>query len=85
MQRARVVGKATATIKHESMNSAKLLLVQPLGIEDRHDGFPLLVVDTVGAGDGNIVMITSDGRFARTALGTDKTPVRWTLIGIEDE
>ena len=48
------------------------------------DGFPLVAVDCVGAGWGEIVMITSDVRHAREALQTDATPVRWTIIGIKD-
>ncbi len=84
MQRAKVVGSATATLKHLSMRSAKLLIVQPLGVDRSNDGFPLLVVDTVGAGAGDDVLITSDGRFARQHL-SENTPVRWTIIGIEDQ
>ena len=48
------------------------------------DGDPLLAVDAVGAGSGETVMITSDGRGARELLKTDATPVRWTVIGIRD-
>jgi hypothetical protein len=29
-------------------------------------------------------VITSDGRYARELLKTDATPVRWSVIGIED-
>ncbi len=81
----KVLGRATATVKHPTMTGRKLLLVQPV-MADRvsPDGPPLLVVDGVGAGIGQTVMITSDGRGARQLMGSDKTPVRWTLIGIED-
>ncbi len=84
MQRAEVIGITHATLKHESINASKMLIVQPLAVDDKNDGYPLLVIDTVGAGSGDIVLITSDGRFARSHLGTDVTPVRWTTIGIED-
>lgn len=86
MQSARVIGRADATIKHESLNGQKMLFVQPL-MADRatRDGYPLLVVDKIGAGPGETVLITSDGRGARELLGTDNTPVRWTTLGIEDE
>ena len=81
----KVVGRATATVKHPTLTGQKLLLVQPV-MADRTspDGDPLLVVDGVGAGLGEMVMITSDGRGARKLLGSDNTPVRWTVIGIED-
>jgi ethanolamine utilization protein EutN len=81
-----VIGRATATIKDESLQGQKLLLVQPqLADGRRPDGPPLLVVDALGAGVGETVMITSDGRGARELLGATKTPVRWTTAGIQDE
>jgi ethanolamine utilization protein EutN len=86
MQLAFVIGTATATVKHPSMEGRKLLLVQPRLADGRTpDGDPLLAVDGVGAGCGETVIITSDGRGAREMLQTDVTPVRWTIIGIRDE
>jgi len=85
MQLARVIGTATATVKHHTLRGCKLLIVQPHMADGRSpDGDPLLAVDDVGAGTGETVMITSDGRFARRLLGSDATPVRWTVIGIKD-
>ena len=85
MQKALVIGKATATVKDPTLAGQKLLAVQPLLADGRSpDGFPLLVVDRVGAGAGETVMITSDGRGAREYLQSSNTPVRWTTIGIED-
>jgi ethanolamine utilization protein EutN len=86
MQTALVIGRANATLKHASLGGRKLLLVQPLmADQQRPDGYPLLVVDGVGAGPGETVIITSDGRGAREMLGAENTPVRWTTLGIEDE
>ncbi len=85
MQTALVIGRATSTIKHSSMNGQKLLVVQPRLIDGKPDGDPLLAIDGVGAGMGETVMITSDGRFARDVLKADATPVRWAVIGIVDE
>ena len=85
MQQALVIGTATATVKHPTLRGAKLLVVQPRLADSRTpDGDPLLAVDSVGAGCGEMVMITSDGRFAREWLETEATPVRWTIIGIKD-
>ena len=86
MQAALVIGRTTATIKHASMRGYKLLIVQPL-MADSHtsDGYPLLVIDGLGAGLGETVIITSDGRGARELLHSDATPVRWTTLGIKDE
>ena len=84
MQIAKVVGTGTATIKHRSMLGQKLLIVQPQLVDQQPDGDPLVAVDGVGAGIGDMVMITSDGAGARKLLKTDATPVRWTVIGICD-
>ncbi len=85
MQRALVIGRATATVKHASLRGHKLLLVQPqLADGRRADGPPLLVVDKLGAGLGQVVLVTNDSRGARELVGSNQTPVRWTTLGIED-
>lgn len=86
MQLALVVGTATATLKHASMRGQKLLIVQPLMADGQAaDGDPQIAVDAIGAGRGERVMITSDGKYTREILQTEATPVRWSVIGIGDE
>ncbi len=86
MHIARVIGSATATIKHLSLEGQKLLVAQPLMADLAHpDGDPLLVIDPVGAGLGHLVVISSDGRGVREWLGVEATPVRWMILGIADE
>ena len=61
------------------------MLVMALQADGRTiEGDPILVVDKLGAGRGEMVMITSDGIGAREMLGNDKSPVRWTVLGIPD-
>jgi ethanolamine utilization protein EutN len=85
MYTGRVVGHATATVKHPSMEGAKLLLVMALQADGRSiEGDPILVVDTLGAGIGEEVMVTSDGIGARELLGSNTSPVRWSVLGIRD-
>ena len=85
MQLGLVLGAATATAKHASMEGRTLLIVQPRLTNGEPDGDPVLAVDMIGAGTGETVMLTSDGRAAREYLGVDATPVRWTTIGTKDE
>ena len=86
MQVAFVLGNAISTVKHESLRGQKLLLVQPLAADGRSpDGDPLLVVDSVGAGPGERVLLTSDGKYTREWVKSDKSPARWASIGIQDE
>lgn len=85
MQLARILGTATATVKHPSLAGTRLLVVQPL-MADRTspDGDPQLAIDTVAAGTGDTVVITSDGRLLRDVLKSDATPARWSTIALVD-
>jgi ethanolamine utilization protein EutN len=85
MQLARIIGTATATVKHPSLAGARLLVGQPLAADRTSpDGDPQLVVDTLAAAVGDLVVITSDGRLLRDLLGSDATPARWSTIGLVD-
>jgi ethanolamine utilization protein EutN len=85
MLSAQVIGTATATVRHPSLTGCKLLVVQPLKADGiGADGDPQLAIDRVGAGVGDRVMITSDGKFVREVLKSDATPARWTVLGIYD-
>ena len=82
---ARIIGTATATVKHPSLAGARLLVGQPLAADRAEpDGDPQLVIDTLSAAIGDLVMITSDGRMLRDLLGSDTTPARWSTIGLID-
>ncbi len=83
---ARVIGSATSTVKHSSMEGWKLLLVKALQADGRTpEGDPILVVDSIGAGRGETVVITSDGIGTRELLKSNTSPVRWSVLGIRDE
>jgi ethanolamine utilization protein EutN len=85
MQLGLVVGTATSTVKHTTLHGQKLLVVQPLMADGTNpDGDPQIAVDAVGAGTGERVMITSDGRFVRELVKHENTPIRWSVIGIAD-
>ena len=59
------------------MKGWKLLLVMALQADGRSiEGDPVLVVDTLGAGKGEKVMITSDGTGARELLGSPRRQIR---------
>lgn len=84
MQIARVVGRATSTIKHSSLNGWKLLVIQPLGADGRADGEPQLAIDPIGGRQGDNVLVTSDGAAVRDLVGVNTTPLRWAVIGLPD-
>jgi ethanolamine utilization protein EutN len=84
MQIARVIGTVVATQKHRKFEGAKLLLVQPLNIDDTPRGAALLAVDSVGAGVDEKVLVVLEGRAAGEALGRKGAPVDAAVIGIID-
>jgi len=84
MQLARVIGTVVATQKHRKFEGAKLLLVQPLNVDDTPRGAALLAVDGVGAGVDEKVLIVLEGRAAGEALGKKGAPVDAAIIGIVD-
>jgi ethanolamine utilization protein EutN len=84
MQIARVVGTVVSTQKHHKFEGAKLLLVQPMTLDDQPRGAPLLAVDAVGAGVHEKVLLVIEGRAAAEAVGRKGTPVDAAIIGIVD-
>ncbi len=85
MQVGLVVGQTHSTVKHKSLEGHKLLVTQPLMVDGiRADGPPLLAVDRIGAGKGDRVIITSDGKAIREMFGVENSPIRWAVIGIVD-
>jgi ethanolamine utilization protein EutN len=84
MQIARVVGTVVSTQKHHKFEGAKLLLVQPLNLDDTPRGVALLAVDGVGAGVHEKVLIVLEGRAAGEALGRKAAPVDAAIVGIVD-
>jgi ethanolamine utilization protein EutN len=84
MQIARVVGNVIATQKHRKFEGAKLLLVQPVTLDDRPKGPALLAVDSVGAGVHEKVLVVIEGRAANEAIGTKGAPVDAAIVGIID-
>src|SRR4051794_39382925 len=85
---ARVTGSVVATQKVASMVGRKLLTVEPLRVDPAGGGLAstgrsFVVVDTVGAGQGETVLIVQ-GSSARMTPETEKLPVDATIIGIVD-
>jgi ethanolamine utilization protein EutN len=84
MQIAKVIGTVVSTQKHRKFEGAKLMLVQPLNIDDTPRGNALLAIDGVGAGVDEKVLVVLEGRAAGEALGKKGAPVDAAIIGIID-
>jgi ethanolamine utilization protein EutN len=80
---AKVVGSAVATVKHETLGATKLLLVRQADVSGAASGDPLVAVDLVGAGPGELVLV-SQGSSARKAVRQEAAPVDAAIVGILD-
>ena len=80
MRIATIRGYATSTIKHPSLEGRVLLIAEP----DSPDLAPQIVIDNLGAGIGQRVMISSDGSEARKQVGDELSPARWSVLGLID-
>ena len=85
MQIARVIGTVVSTQKNRKLEGAKLLLVQPLTLEDQARGPALIAIDSVGAGVGERVLVVLEGRAAGEALGRKAAAVDAAIVGIVDQ
>ena len=85
MQLGTVIGYATATIKHPSLNGWRLAIVQPLGASRQPEADPILAADKWGSVPGQTVVLNADGKAAREMIGDNKSPVRYFVIGLVDE
>jgi ethanolamine utilization protein EutN len=85
MQLGTVIGHATSTIKHPSLNGWRMVIVQPLNVRQEPEADPVVAVDKLGSAPGTLVILNSDGKAARELVGDEKSPVRWFVIGIVDE
>lgn len=86
---ARVTGSVVATQKVASMIGQKMLTVDPLRVDEKDGGKlkptgrTFVVVDAVGAGEGQVVLIVQ-GSSARFTPETKPLPIDAAIIGIVD-
>lgn len=80
---AKVIGTVVATRKDEKIEGCKLLAIQPISMEGKEEGFPLVAIDAVGAGIGEVVLIAK-GSSARQTVRTKDTPTDAVIMAIVD-
>lgn len=80
---ARVVGNVWSTKKNEDLSGLKLLVVQPIDGNGHPFGNTIVASDQIGAGIGEIVIITT-GSSARKAFPGRDLPVDASVVGIVD-
>lgn len=83
MQIARVIGTVVATMKNESLEGRTLLVIQTLNKNLEPSGKPMVAVDSVGAGVGELVFWCR-GKEASFPFKREDTPTDCTVVGIID-
>lgn len=83
MQIARVIGTVVSTVKNEALDGRKFLIVQTLDADLKAKGGPMVALDAVGAGEGELVFWCR-GKEASFPFKRDETPTDCTIVGIID-
>lgn len=79
----KVVGRLWSTRKDERLNGQKFLVVRLIKDNNKQvEGF-FVAADSIGAGTGDMVLITKGGS-ARQAVGGKDVPVDAAIVGIID-
>lgn len=83
MYLGRVIGTVVASRKAEGLEGQKLLLVQPLDVDQRPSGGVQVACDVAQAGEGDLVSLVGS-REAALAMQPSFVPVDAAIIGVVD-
>ena len=81
---ARVIGHVVATHKHPSHSGFKTMVVRPVDPGGSPSAPEMLAVDTVSAGEGELVIVVIEGRSAGEAVRQRDVPLDAAIVGIVD-
>ena len=84
MRLCRVKGTVVSTAKQQVYEGQKLMVVQPVDELGKDQGHSFLAVDRVQAGEGDLVLVNSEGNGARQLFRIDPLPMRSLILGIVD-
>ena len=85
MKIGRVAGTVVSTICSPAYGQKRLLFCDLLDEELKPSGGYTIAVDTVYAGDGELVLILDEGNSARQVMRQPEAPIRAVVVGIVDE
>ena len=80
----RVIGTVWSTKKDENLVGAKFLIVRELSLELKEKERFVVAVDSVGAGEGEVVLVATGCSSRMTSFTKDK-PVDAVIMGIVDK
>lgn len=79
----KVIGNVWATRKSDELGGCKLMIVEPIPYDNHPSPYPVVAVDTIGAGIGETVLVVS-GSSARLTVREGKSPIDHVIVGIVD-
>jgi len=80
----RVIGTVWSTKKDEQLVGAKFLIVRELDLKMKEKERFVVAVDSVGAGEGEVVLVATGSSSRMTTFTKDK-PVDAVIMGIVDK
>ena len=80
----KVIGTVWSTKKDENLVGSKLLIVRQLSLDFKEKENFVVAVDSVGAGEGEIVLVAT-GSSARQTNTTKNRPVDAVVMAIVDK
>jgi microcompartment protein CcmK/EutM len=80
----KVIGDVVSSVKYETLHAHKILIVQPLNPDGTETGQPILALDMVDSGKGDVVLIVDQGTAARQVLSQEYPTVRTLILGVVD-
>lgn len=83
MNIGKIIGTVVSTRKDEKLEGMKLHMVEFVDMEGKPTGNIVVAVDSVGAGEGEIVL-TAAGSSARQTWLTEDKPVDAVIMAIVD-
>ena len=85
MQLGRVIGNVVCSIKNDSLEGKKLLLVQPIDRRRKDIGKVIVAVDSVGAGAGEVIYWCRGREASFPWYPDQEVPTEASIVGIVDE
>ena len=81
---ADVLGSVTSPVQLECLDGRTLLLLQPVTPAGAPSGNARIAIDSVGAGEGDRVLVIDEGNSGRQILGAPDAPVKTLVVGVID-
>ena len=80
----KVVGTVVTTISHPHYKNRRLLVVQPMSMDDEIPTGDFIALDNTHAGIGDTVLVNREGNGARQVLNNPDACIISVIIGIVD-